>query len=307
MVAAMAVTPLPLFHDLRGATVLVLGEGAAAERKAALARACGAAIRARTAFSPDDLDGCALAFAAGAEECHLRALAAAARARGIPVNVVDRPELCTALSPATVARPPLLVAISSGGTAPVLARRLRARLEALLPPELGRLAEWLDTLKPVLRSRFPDPAPRRRAIEALLDGPEAALALAGDAAAATTAAMARLDQAAPADGLVHLVAVGPAVPDLLTLRAQRVMGEADLVLHPPDMPPAVLDLARRDASFLADAAPLARMVAGARDGGVVVRLARGAQPAEFGPERRALAASGIAVFVVPGAADLSPG
>ena len=145
----------PVFLDLSTSTALVLGEGDAATRKAtALARA-GATIRTAKVFSPNLLDGCAIAIGADAPDDQLTALATAARARGIPVNIVDRPALCSYISPALVERGPLTIAVSSGGDAPVLARLIRARIEALLPANLGDLAAFAARFRDRIRAALP--------------------------------------------------------------------------------------------------------------------------------------------------------
>lgn len=242
----------PIFLDLRGRTVLVLGSGEVAERKAAPLARAGAAIRHAARFDPADLAGCALAVGGGADEADVQALSAAAMAAGIPVNIVDRPELCSFISPATVERDAVTIAISSSGTAPVLARLLRARIEAAVPPAYGRLAALADSFKMEFRHRFPDMAVRRRVLERLFAGPAADLVFAGredDARAAFVAALA--GEETPA-GIVFVVGAGPGVPDLLTLRAQRVMGEADVIAYHHLVPEAVWAMGRRDATYLAD-------------------------------------------------------
>ena len=131
---------LPVFLDLAGHRALVVGDGPTARRKAALLAAAGAVVVAWPAFSADDLPGCRIAVGADAAEAELRALSAAAQAACVPVNVVDRPELCSFIMPAIIDRYLVVVAVSTGGAAPVLARLLRARLEAALPPGIGLLA-----------------------------------------------------------------------------------------------------------------------------------------------------------------------
>lgn len=269
----------PVFLDLQGRTALVLGDGEAARRKAALLARAGARVRTAALFNPSLLDGCAVAIGADAPEADLAALSKAARSAGIPVNVVDRPELCSFFSPAIVDRNPLTVAVSTSGAAPVLARVVHARIEALLPPTLGRLAALLDDLKHDFRTRFPDPAARRRVIESVLAGPAAELALAGRADEARDAAARALQQAdAHPSGMVFVVGAGPGPADLLTLRAQRLLGEADVIVHDPAIPGAVLDMARRDADFVAAASPedaATRALRHARAGRKVVLLRPG--------------------------------
>ena len=283
----------PIFLDLTGRRALVVGEGPAARRKAVLLAASGAEILARPVFAPDDLPGCAVAVGADAAETDLQALSAAARAAGVPVNVVDRPDLCSFIMPSILDRDPVVAAVSTSGTAPVLARLLRARVEAALPPNIGRLAALLGSVAADLRARLPDTAQRRRLLERALTGATAELAYAGREAEARAALLAAAAEDTPAPGFVHFIAAPPEA-DLLTLRAQRLLGEADVVLHDPDVPAAVLDTARRDADRLpaanADAAALA--AAGAR----VVRLVVGDPQAAC--DREAGSLGGVAFGVV---------
>jgi uroporphyrin-III C-methyltransferase/precorrin-2 dehydrogenase/sirohydrochlorin ferrochelatase len=291
----------PAFLDLRGRRVLLLGEGEAAERKAALLRRAGAEIRTATCFDPDMLAGCALAIGAGADEADLHALSAAARAAGVPVNVVDRPELCSFIMPAIVDRDPITVAVSSGGAAPVLARLIRARIEAAVPPAFGRLAALADMFKMELRDRLPDLAARRRVLERLFTGRAADLVFAGREDAARTEFAQALAGTADNAGRVFLVGAGPGAPDLLTLRGQRLLGEADVIVHDRLVPEAVLDLARRDAERRVvgeDEPPGPLLVALARAGRRVVWLVRG-NP-DGGDAIDALHAAGVACEIVAG-------
>jgi uroporphyrin-III C-methyltransferase/precorrin-2 dehydrogenase/sirohydrochlorin ferrochelatase len=303
----------PIFMDLHGRRVLVLGAGEVARRKAAPLAQAGAVVITRPGFDAADLEGCALAIGADAPEAALQALAEAARRRGIPVNIVDRPELCSFIMPAMIERAPLTVAVSTGGAAPVLARLVRARIEALLPPGLGRLAALADSFKQELRRRLPDVALRRRALERAFAGPAADLLYAGQEAAARAAFAADLAAETEGAGVVFLVGAGPGAADLLTLRAQRLLGEADVIVHDRLVSEAVLDLARRDAEriyvgkrranhCLAQEEINALLIRLARRGHRVVRL-KGGDPFVFGrggEEAEALAAAGVACEVVPG-------
>ena len=240
----------PVFLSLTGRRVLVIGDGEAAERKAgALARA-GARVDTAPRFGAGDtglLDNCALVIGADAPEQELAALSQAAQARGIPVNIVDNPPLCSYITPSVIDRAPLSIAVSSGGAAPVLARLLRARIEAVVPPAFGRLAALADRYKEEIRRRLPEVAQRRRVLESALGGRVADLVLAGDDDAAE-AEMQRVIAGSPdRAGIVYLVGAGPGAADLLTLRAQRLMGEADVIVHDRLVTQDVLDMARRDA------------------------------------------------------------
>jgi uroporphyrin-III C-methyltransferase/precorrin-2 dehydrogenase/sirohydrochlorin ferrochelatase len=306
---------LPVFLDLHGRRALVLGAGEAAERKADMLRRAGAELVLATRFSASLLDGCAVAIGADAPEADLQALYETATARGIPVNVVDRPALCSFISPAVIDRDPITIAVSSAGTAPLLARLLRARIEAAIPPAFGRLAALADSFKAELRRRLPDLARRRRVLERAFTGPAADLVFAGQDAAASAAFAAEIDagEDAAMPGMVFLVGGGPGSADLLTLRAQRLLGEADVIVHDRLVGDAVIDMARRDAEriyvgkaradhCLPQDGINALLIRLAREGRKVVRL-KGGDPFVFGrggEEAEALEAAGIAYEVVPG-------
>ncbi len=303
---------LPVFLDLDGRRALLLGEGEAAERRAATLLACGAVLVRATKFDEALLDGCAIAIGAADEDARardhpaqiqLRAMAAAARLRGIPHNVVDQPELGSFITPAVVERPPLSIAISSGGAAPVLARLLRARIETLIPPAFGTLAALAGRLQDETRRVLPNVLVRRRMLEAALSGPVADLMLEGREAEAEAAYRQALDAAATGAsvrrGFVHLVHPGPGPADLLTLRALRLLGEADVLVHGLRESEAVLEVARRDATrvVVADAEAPALLVRLAGEGGSkVVRLS----PSDA--DAQALHEAGVDHAIVPGIA-----
>ena len=303
----------PLFMDLAGCTALVLGAGDLAERKAEPLRRAGAAVRLRPTFDPADLDGCALAIGADAPDADKRALSTAAKARGIPVNVVDRPDLCSFLMPAIVDRDPITIAISTAGMAPVLARLLRQRIETAVPPAFGRLASFAGRFSGEIRRRYQDFSARRRVLERILTGRVAALIFAGEELAAEAALSDELALDAETPGIVHLVGAGPGAADLLTLRAHRLLGEADVIVHDRLVSDEVLDMARRDAEriFVGKARANhcmpqedinALLIRLAREGKRVVRL-KGGDPLIFGrggEEAEALAAAGVAFEIVPG-------
>ena len=265
---------LPVFLDVQGRRALVLGRGEIAERKAEALRRAGAEVVFADRFTPDLLDGCVLAIGADAEPAELEALSAAARARCLPVNVVDRPTLCSYITPAVVDRDPLIVAIGSAGEAPVLARLVRARIEAMLPPALARLAAIAGSLSGELRAKFPAPPARRRVLERMLAGRAADLVLAGDEAGGIAEMRREMEGGSVTPpGIVYLVEAGPGAADLITMRAHRVLGEADVIVSDATVSEAVLDLARRDADRMAAAE--ADVVRLAREGQRVVRLGRG--------------------------------
>ena len=260
---------LPVFLDVRGRTALVVGGGKVALRKAELLVQAGALLRVvaprilpalaalaerhggrceSAPFAPHHLDGAALAIVATGDPGVDAAVQREAAARDVPLNVADRPALCSFILPAVVDRSPVIVAFSTGGRVPVLARSLRARLEAMLPAGLGRLAEFLGARRGWLRERLPDPVRRLRAWERLLEGPVAERVLAGDEAEAgrlLEEEVAALD--APPRGEVFLVGAGPGDPELLSLRALRLMQQADVVFYDRLVSPPVLALVRREA------------------------------------------------------------
>ncbi|MDA8250376.1 MAG: siroheme synthase CysG [Rhodospirillales bacterium] len=303
----------PIFLDLRSRPALVLGTGEAAARKAELLQRAGAEVRRADRFSPDLLAGCAIAIGAGAPETDLLALAAAARAAGIPCNIADRPDLGSFIMPALIERDPITIAVSSGGAAPVLARLLRARIEAVVPPAFGRLAALAARWRDELRRRLPDLGARRRVLEHLFTGPAADLVFAGRDAEAETMFAQAIAEGAPQQGIVFLVGAGPGAADLLTLRAQRLLGEADVIVHDRLVGDATLDMARRDAARIYVGKARANhclpqegindlLIRLAREGKRVVRL-KGGDPFIFGrggEEAAALAAAGVRCEVVPG-------
>ena len=174
-----------------------------------------------------------MAIGVDAAEADLDALSRIAQARGIPVNAVDRTVLYNFTSPTVIHRSPVTIAVSTACTAPVLARMLRQKIEAWVPPAFRRLAAMAGGLSAEVRNRLPDIGQRRRVLERILGGAAADLMLAGCEKAAVRAARYEINrsEAAPRAGIVHLVGAGPGAGDLLTVRAQRVLGEADVIVH----------------------------------------------------------------------------
>jgi uroporphyrin-III C-methyltransferase/precorrin-2 dehydrogenase/sirohydrochlorin ferrochelatase len=318
----------PIFLDLKGRPALIVGGGELALRKLRLLQKAGArvtvvapriaaAIEAaapaqmkRRGFVDGDVRGQAIVFAGtGRTEVDDR-VAEAARQAGLPFNVVDRPESSGFILPAIVERDPIVVAISSAGHAPVLARRLREAIERLLPARLGLLACFAHSFRGAVRALLPDGPARRRFWELFFDGPVAESLLAGDEARAHAAMLSLVNApgaAASDHGIVHLVGTGPGSADLLTLRALQVMQRADVALHDGRIGPQILDLLRRDAervdvSGLAQADVNDLMVRQAQAGRHVVRLKDG-DPFVFGrggEELDHLRRQSVAAEVVPG-------
>lgn len=326
----------PVFMDIRGQRCLVVGGGEIAARKAALLLQCGAQVTVaalglvaafteleglerlahrKIRFEPALLDDVAVVICASGDDDLDRTVSQAARDRHLPVNVADRPELCSFILPAILDRSPLLVAVSSGGAAPVLARLLRARLETLIPSSYGRLALLAASFRDEVKKKFPRPSNRRIFWEKVLQGPIAELVYAGNDAAAASALKQQLDEAA--DGLqqgeVYLVGSGPGNPDLLTFRALHLMQQADVVVYDHLVADAVLNMCRRDAERVYVGKERANhtmpqedinlmLVRYAQKGKRVLRL-KGGDPFIFGrggEEIETLAENGIPFQVVPG-------
>jgi uroporphyrin-III C-methyltransferase/precorrin-2 dehydrogenase/sirohydrochlorin ferrochelatase len=326
---------LPIFLDIRGQPCLVVGGGEVAARKSALLLRAGARVTVlapklsaafdadlaaariehrAASFRDEDLEGVAVAIAATSDAAVNRAVAAAARARRIPVNVVDHPALCSFILPSIIERAPLIVAVSSGGASPVLARLLRARLESLIPAGYGRLAALAGAFRDRVKARFKPPE-RRRFWERVLQGPIAELVFSGRDAEARQALQAALEDTRLAfgGGEVSLVGAGPGDPDLLTFRALRLMQQADVVVYDRLVSRPILDLVRLEAERIYAGKERAQhalpqedinhlLVRLAREGKRVVRL-KGGDPFIFGrggEEIESLADAGIPFQVVPG-------
>ncbi|MBW4050181.1 MAG: uroporphyrinogen-III C-methyltransferase [Proteobacteria bacterium] len=335
---------LPVFLQLRSARVVVVGGGRIASRKADLLLRTGARVvlvapqlhedlRSRVAsgelthlaesFAPAHLDGATLAIAATGLEHVNAAVCDAARARNVPVNVVDDASLSTFIFPAIVDRSPVVVAVGSAGQAPVLSRWVREQIEAALPSRLGALARFMGERRSGVQ-RALGAAARRAFWERIVRGRTAARVLAGDEPGARRAFEAQLlvsqltTSAVTGDsalGEVYLIGAGPGDPDLLTLRALQLLQQADVVLYDRLVPPAVLERTRREARRIfvgkvhgaadghtpqADIHEL--MIRFARQGLKVARL-KGGDPFIFGrggEEVEILARHGIPHLVVPG-------
>jgi uroporphyrin-III C-methyltransferase/precorrin-2 dehydrogenase/sirohydrochlorin ferrochelatase len=220
----------------------------------------------------------------------------------LPVNVVDAPELCSFIMPSVLDRSPLLVAFSSGGRFPMLARWLRARLETLIPSGYGKLAQVAGELRDEVRCRLPQPESRRAFWREVLEGAIPERASSDDAGSIKSAILDTLEKAAgvQSTGEICWVGIASPEPDLLTFRALRLMQRADVVFYDRAVGEGVLDLVRRDAGQR----PVAReavdeaievMLTLAREGRHVLRLASIEEGAERLRER--CIAAGIPCFV----------
>ncbi len=325
---------LPIFAEVKDRPVLVVGGGEIAARKITFLRRAGAQVQVvaqrlspelqqladtqaihwlDTAFAESQLEQVFLVIAATNDAALNRRVFDAANARHRLVNVVDDQPLCSFIFPSIVDRSPLLVAISSGGNAPVLARLLREKIEALLPGNLGRMAEvagrWRTRIKAYRRTTDE----RRRFWESAFRGRFASLMAAGDEPAAEKVLEAELTQPGSSSGEIILVGAGPGDAGLLTLRGLQVIQQADVVFYDHLVSDAVLELTRRDADKIcvgkrAGSHAVAQhdtnrmLVEAAREGKTVVRL-KGGDPFIFGrggEELQAAAAAGIPFQVVPG-------
>jgi uroporphyrin-III C-methyltransferase/precorrin-2 dehydrogenase/sirohydrochlorin ferrochelatase len=262
---------LPIFYDLSVRPCLVVGAGEIAARKVRQLRKAEARV---TVIAPDiceELQGLVdnkeihyiaerfsaeilhdkmLVIAATNDEEVNRQVSELAKAKNIPVNVVDNPDLCSFIMPSIVDRDPVQIAISTGGASPVLARLLRARLETLIPASYGRLAQLMGKFRQHVRQRYPKMKERRRFWEHILQGPVAEMMYAGQDKAALNALEKTLEEEVPVfdkAGEVYLVGAGPGDPDLLTFRALRLMQQAEVVLYDRLVAPAIVDLCRKDA------------------------------------------------------------
>ncbi|WP_397419702.1 siroheme synthase [Phenylobacterium sp.] len=287
----------PAFFPLTGRTVVVAGTGEGADAKVRLfagSPARIARIAPERAGDPAAYAGAVLAFVAGGERDWAENAVAAARRAGVPVNAVDRPDLCDFTTPALVDRGEVVAAIGTGGASPMLATMLRQDLEARVPEGAGRIAALFRQMQDEVRSALPDPAARRRFLRRALEGPAAEAALAGDMATAAARFRAELSKGDAAAGrVIYIDARGPA--DHLSLRALRGLGAADGLILDDGADPDIVGMARRDADRLTpqDAAGLAAL---AKEGLVIARLTT----ADDGrAERLALAALGVATEVLP--------
>ena len=327
-----ALETFPLSYKVKGQRIVIVGGGDEALNKARLitkttaqvviiasqieADFSGLPVTILTRpFAPADLDRAVLVFVADDGEDGALAQQIA-RERRIPLNVVDVPDACDFYTPSIIDRAPITIAISSEGNAPVLARLLRAHIETLLSPQMGALARLAGRMRDQVASVLAEGPGRRRYYEDLVTAPEVERALQSGPDAARKAAELLLDRHAregTAAGLVTLVGAGPGAADLLTLRAQRALQAADVIVHDQLVPEAVIEMGRRDAERIAvgkakghhsfsQAQINTLLVRLAREGKQVVRLKSG-DPMVFGragEEIAALRKSGIAYAIVPG-------
>jgi len=324
----------PAFMKVAGRRVLVVGHGGEAAAKVRLlgeTNACievisreidadlDAAIKAVGAvhvaedFRPGLINDAAMVFSAREDWALDKAVVDAARIMGVPVNAVDKPEMCDFYTGALVNRAPIAVAITSTGVGPVLARHIRAKIETMLPRSTGDLARLAESFRDAAARFIPDGATRRRFWARFFSGSVATNLYAGRADVARSEAQRLLNGMADEPGFVWLVGAGPGAEDLLTLRAQRLLQEADVIVHDALVPASVVAMGRRDAERIsvgkrkgAHSVPqkeICKLLAKlGSEGHKVVRLKAG-DPLVFGravEEMDALRAAGIGFEVVPG-------
>ncbi len=330
---------LPIFLDLKGKKVIVTGGTMVAARRVEMALRTGAQVEVfatklgnefddfadnadfthnTRAVSASDLKDCMIAYGGMEDETADQALADMARAAGVLVNVADVPENCDFITPSIVDRDPLVIAVSTGGASPILARTIRARLEVMLPATYGDLTRFVGNYRDAAMKKLKVGSARLRFWEAVTTGPVADLFLAGDEEGAKQQLKAELDAAVagkerPTLGEVYLVGGGPGDPDLLTFRALRLMQLCDVVVYDRLVGDGIMNLVRRDAERIyvgklpqqhtVPQRDISQMLVDlAKQGKRVLRL-KGGDPFIFGrggEEIEALAVEKIPFQVVPG-------
>lgn len=327
---------LPIFLNIRDQMCVVIGGGEIASRKISLLLRAGGKVRViapelsdalarrcergelehiARGYNASDLKSAALVVAATNHFTLNREIAAAAKARGLPVNVVDDPALGNYIVPSIVDRSPVVAAVSTGGASPVLARLIRSRLESMIPAGYGRLAGLAAEFRDRVKQSITEPVARTRFWYRLLQGGVAERVFSGHIAEARARFEAELSnpQTAAEMGEVYLVGAGPGDPDLLTVRALRLMQQAEVIVYDRLVAKPILDMSSPDAERIYVGKErdnhamrqeeinelLARL---AKDGKRVLRL-KGGDPFIFGrggEEIDTLAAEGVRFQVVPG-------
>jgi len=324
---------LPVFVETRGQRIIVVGTGQMAEAKCRTVLKTSAQViliteaptdatwadadrlsLIRRACTQSDLEGARMVYAASEDPDINARIAGWARAKGAWVNVLDTPDDCDFITPAVVDRDPVVVAIGTEGAAPVLARQLKADIESMLPQHLGRLAQAARAFRDRVSERLTPGRPRRNFWKAFFGGWSAVDALSeGQMERVLSELLDRHALEAPPEGAVAFVGAGPGDPELLTLKARRVIHEADVVVYDRLVGSEILDLARKEAKFVdvgkkgfgaavSQQAINAHLVREASQGSFVVRL-KGGDPSIFGrldEELSHVTSAGIATEVVPG-------
>jgi len=328
---------LPIFYDIKQKPCLVIGGGSVAARKVSLLLKAHANV---TVVSPElsrelvewrddkklthiarefeasDVDNAVIVIAATDNQTVNEAVSSLAKARNIPVNVVDNPELCSFITPSIVDRSPVQIAISTGGASPVLARMIRTKLEGCIPAAYGRLGALVSDFREQVKAKFNNVDQRRAFWENILESTVADRVYSGhedEAAVALQKAIDAADANPKHQGEVYLVGAGPGDPDLLTFRALRLMQSCDVMVYDRLVSPAIRELVRRDAELIyvgkaRDKHTMQQeninelLVRLAKEGKRVLRL-KGGDPFIFGrggEEIELLAQEGVPFQVVPG-------
>ena len=328
---------LPISFHIKRRACLVVGGGSIAARKVALLRKAQADV---TVVSPElcdellilkddgliqhiarkfeagDLDEAVLVIAATNQRSVNESVSTQANQLRLPVNVVDNPDLCSFIMPSIIDRSPVVIAVSTGGSSPVLARLIRTKLEGSIPAAYGRLAKLVEGFRDKVKTAFPNVESRRGFWEIILEGTVAELVFSGhesDAEKMLDKAITEKSENPDIPGEVFLVGAGPGDPDLLTFRALRLMQQADVVVYDRLVSPAIMEMVRRDAEIVyvgkeRDKHTMQQeninqlLVRLAKEGKRVLRL-KGGDPFIFGrggEEIELLAQEGIAFQVVPG-------
>ncbi len=328
---------LPIFFQIKHRPCLVVGGGSIAARKVALLRKAQADVsvvspelctelqnlkkdgliqyQAR-GFEDSDLDECILVIAATDQHKTNEHIAELANKLRLPVNVVDNPDLCSFIMPSIIDRSPVVIAVSTGGSSPVLARLIRTKLEGSIPAAYGQLAKLVESFRDKVKAAFPNVESRRGFWEKILEGTVAELVFTGhqdEAKQLLDKAIAEKSETPDIPGEVFLVGAGPGDPELLTFRALRLMQQADVVVYDRLVSPAIMEMVRRDAEIVyvgkeRDKHTMQQeninqlLVRLAKEGKRVLRL-KGGDPFIFGrggEEIELLAEEGVAFQVVPG-------
>ena len=328
---------LPIFFQIKNRPCLVVGGGSIAARKVALLRKAQAAVTVvspelcdelrklkddgliqfhQREFQDDDLGSCVLVIAATDQRAVNQHVSELAQERRLLVNVVDNPDLCSFIMPSIIDRSPVVIAVSTGGSSPVLARLIRTRLEGSIPAAYGRLGKLVEGFRDKVKAAFPNVESRRGFWENILQGPVAEMVFTGhenEARQMLANAIAEQSANPKMPGEVYLVGAGPGDPDLLTFRALRLMQQADVVVYDRLVSPAIMEMVRRDAEIVyvgkeRDKHTMQQeninqlLVRLAKEGKRVLRL-KGGDPFIFGrggEEIELLAQEGVAFQVVPG-------
>lgn len=327
---------LPLFFSCKGRQVLLVGGGSIAYRKASLLIRSGAMITVvapkvsddlrvlveaqqgrvfKESYSKPFLNDMMLVIAATNQESVNQQVSIDAQGLNIPVNVVDQPSLCSFIFPSIIDRSPIVIAVSSGGSSPVLARLLRSKIEATVPAAYGLLATWMAKFRQQVKQTLNSTDERRYFWESILEGPTAEMVLSGktDVADQLFEKLLSDQKQQQKTGEVYLVGAGPGDPDLLTFKALRLMQRADIVLYDRLVSEQIINLTRADAEriyvgkkrdkhTLPQAEINQLLVHYAKQGKRVLRL-KGGDPFIFGrggEEIELLAEEHIPFQVVPG-------